>query len=285
MRRPHAHPTTTRLSRLLVVLAGRLIVGAAAHSLPPPGAPVFDITEYGAVPDNATLATAAIQAAVAAAAAAGGGLVRVPPGGAFRTATVRLATGVYLLLPPGAALQGSAVLADYTAIWGGDWDSWDVVHTRNASRTGVLGSADGTAIGGALHGPMWQMIGGYDGSQNQFVPVTWAGQFGCRGECRPRLLVFEDCDDVTVAGVALRDSADWTSLYRRTHNVAVLNVSVWGSQQWPNNDGVDFESCVNVTVRNWTSFTGDDGIVLASGTATTCAHRGRSRRRTRPPRT
>lgn len=42
-------------------------------------------------------------------------------------------------------------------------------------------------------------------------------------------------------------------------------MTVAGSQQWPNNDGVDFESCINVTVRNWVSFTGDDGIVLASG--------------------
>ena len=77
--------------------------------------------------------------------------------------------------------------------------------------------------------------------------------------------MFEDCADVTVAGVRLVDSADWTQLYRRTTDILLENVTVWGSQQWPNNDGVDFESCRNVTVRNWTSFTGDDGIVLASG--------------------
>ena len=239
------------------------LVAASASARPASSVPVFDITDFGAVADNSTLCTGAIQAAIAAATAAGGGLVRVPPGGAFRTATIRLASDVYLVLPAGATLQGSALLSDYMSVSGGDWDSWDVVHTRNASRTGVVGSVDGSgAAGGVLHGPMWQMISGYDASQNQFIPRTWAGQSGCRGECRPRLLVFEDCDDVVVSNVELRDSADWTSLYRRTHNVQLLNVTVWGSQQWPNNDGVDLESCVNVTIRNWTSFTGDDGIVV-----------------------
>jgi len=112
---------------------------------------------------------------------------------------------------------------------------------------------------------MWQMIDHYDANNNQFVPVTWAGSFGCRGECRPRLLVFEDCLNVTVANVRLVDSADWTQLYRRTSNVLLANLSVWGSQQWGNNDGVDFESCTNVTVRDSVFFTGDDGIVLGSG--------------------
>lgn len=29
-------------------------------------------------------------------------------------------------------------------------------------------------------------------------------------------------------------------LYRRSTRVSIENVTVWGSQQWPNNDGVDF---------------------------------------------
>jgi hypothetical protein len=65
--------------------------------------------------------------------------------------------------------------------------------------------------------------------------------------------------------VQLRDSADWTPLYRRVRNVTLEALAVWGSPEWPNNDGVDFESCAGVRVANVSSFTGDDGIVLASG--------------------
>ena len=220
---------------------------------------VFDITDFGAVADNATVCTAAIQAAIDAAAEAGGGLVRVPPGGGFVTATLSLRSHVFLLLPRGATLRGSASLADYTAVSGSDWGSWDVLHTEGASDTGVIGD------GGVLQGPMWQMIDGYDASNSQFVPRRWDGQFGCVGECRPRLVFFADCADVVVRGVQLRDSADWTQLYRRVSNVTLQDLVVWGSQEWPNNDGVDFESCVGVLMRNVSSFTGDDGVVLASG--------------------
>lgn len=220
---------------------------------------VFDIVAYGAVPDNATVNTRAIQSAIDAASAAGGGLVRVPPGGAFVTATLALRDHVFLLLPRGATLRGSALLADYVNVSGANWGAWDVLHTEGARDTGVLGD------GGVLQGPMWQMINGYDEANSQFVPLRWSGQFGCVGECRPRLVFFSDCEDVVVRGVQLRDSADWTQLYRRTINVSLEDLVVWGSQEWPNNDGVDFESCTGVLMRNVSSFTGDDGVVLASG--------------------
>ena len=234
-------------------------------SSPLPPLPTFSIAAYGAVGDNATLNTAAIQATIAAASAAGGGYVLVPPGGAFLTATLHLLSNVYLLVPAGATLQGSAHYANYTAVSGLNWDRWDVLHTNNASNSGIVGSLDGS-MGGTLAGPMWQMIAGYNVDQNQFNPQSWTGgEAGCPGECRPRLVVFEDCANITVANVRLVDSADWTQLYRRTSNILLANVTVWGSQQWPNNDGVDFESCANVLVSNWTSFTGDDGIVFGSG--------------------
>ena len=241
----------------------RLSVAALALARALASPPVFNILRYGAVPDNATLNTAAIQRAIAAAAAVGAEAhVLVPPPGVFKTGALALASNVYLVLPTGATLHGAAALSAYTDVAGGDWDRWDVLHTRGANNTGVLGDAGG---GGTLAGPMWQMISGYDAAQNQLTPVTWAGEHGCRGECRPRLLVFEDCVNVTVANVRLVDSADWTQLYRRTAGVLLANLTVAGSQQWPNNDGVDFESCAGVVVRNSSFFTGDDCIVLASG--------------------
>jgi polygalacturonase len=234
------------------------------------GLRVFNITDYGAVGDNSTINTRAIAATVAAASAAGGGLVRVPPGGAFKTGAVALATDVYLYLPAGAVLLGSANATDYTSVVGGDWGRWDVLHTANASRTGVIGDppgggGGGSGGGGTLQGPMWQMISGYDPAENQLVPVRWAGLDGCVGECRPRLAVFEDCADVVLADVHLADSSDWTTLFRRVTGVTWVNVTVWGSQQWPNNDGVDLESTSEVWFRNVSIFTGDDNIVFASG--------------------
>ena len=229
------------------------IAAAAATSAP------FNIISYGAIGDNKTLNTLSIQSAIDAAAEVGTfdfpSIVLVPSGGVFLTATLSLRSNVWLQVE--GALQGSSVLDDYTAI-STIWDHWDVLHTVNASNTGIFGS-------GALHGPMWQMIASYNPAENQIEPIVWEGAFGCIGECRPRLVYFEDCANVSVSGVSLLDSADWTQLYRRVRNVTLDSITVWGSQQWPNNDGVDFESCEGVRVRNSSFFTGDDSIVLASG--------------------
>ena len=40
----------------------------------------YDVTEYGATPNNGKLDTAAIQSAIDTCAAAGGGIVRIPAG-------------------------------------------------------------------------------------------------------------------------------------------------------------------------------------------------------------
>jgi hypothetical protein len=263
------------MARSVLLLASAAAVAAQSPLIPQfPGQqhwrqysslPLFNITDYGAIGDNHTINTLAIQSAVNAASAALGGLVLIPPIGTFKTATISLADDVYLYIPAGAVLLGSSELSDYTAVSGADWGLWDVVHTINASRTGILGSLTGEGEGGVLQGPMWQMIDHYDPSQNQLEPVTWAGQFGCEGECRPRLVVFEDCADVSLTNIALRDSSDWTTLFRRTNRVLWENVTVWGSQQWPNNDGCDLESVTDAVFRNVSSFTGDDGICLSSG--------------------
>ncbi len=163
-------------------------------------------TDFGAVGDNSTLNTFALQKAIEAAAATpGGALVIVPGPAVYRTGTLYLRSNVYLYFEAGAFLQATANSDDYDA----DWDKWDVVRGEGASNTGLLGSAldaDSPDRGGVV-GPMWNMIASYDAAQDQLVPVMWHGVRGCRGECRPRGVAFVDCVNVTVANVAIRDSA------------------------------------------------------------------------------
>lgn len=163
-------------------------------------------TEFGAVGDNSTLNTFALQKAIEAAAATPGGAIVIIPGPAvYRTGTLYLRSNVYLYFEAGAFLQATANSDDYDA----DWDKWDVVRGEGAVNTGLLGSAldsDSAARGGVV-GPMWNMIASYDAAQDQLVPVMWQGVRGCRGECRPRGVAFVDSVNVTVASVVIRDSA------------------------------------------------------------------------------
>lgn len=72
----------------------------------------FDITDFGASGDGATLNTSAIQAAVDACAENGGGTVHVPAG-VFVSGSIFLKSNIEFHLSPGAVLRGSADLADY----------------------------------------------------------------------------------------------------------------------------------------------------------------------------
>lgn len=78
--------------------------------------PTFNILDYGAVPDNHTICTASIQAAIDGAGGAGGGDVLVPSG-VFKTGTVFLRSAVRLVFSSQGFLQGSWDPADYSEDW------------------------------------------------------------------------------------------------------------------------------------------------------------------------
>jgi polygalacturonase len=94
-------------------LALILIMTPAAISAP--NGFSYNILEYGAVGDGATINTAAIQAAIDVCHDAGGGTVYLPAG-KFLSGTLVLKSNVTLFLDAGAILLGSTQLPDYPAI-------------------------------------------------------------------------------------------------------------------------------------------------------------------------
>jgi polygalacturonase len=120
----------------------------------------MNITDCGAVADNRTLNTAAIQRAIDQVAQAGGGTVIVPPG-IFLTGTIELRSRVTLQLQPGAVLCGSPNLADYrTVAWGQHIDRtpWHLLSAHNCHDVRICGG--GTIDG---NGPaFWEPTVGDD---------------------------------------------------------------------------------------------------------------------------
>ena len=215
--------------------------------------------DCGAVPDNRTVNTAALAACVARARA---GDTLLVPSGVFLTGKVSLRAGQTLRFADGGWLQGSANASDY----GGDWDFWHVVEAVGAADVAIVADARG---GGGIVGPMWQMVKSYDAAAQFYTPVNWQGAAGCVGECRPKNLAIIDSPRALLRGFALRDSADWTMLLRRSSDALVDGLVIRGSQQWGNNDGCDIESGTNITLQNLDIATGDDCIAMRSGNCNT----------------
>jgi len=86
--------------------------GGAAETAESVPRTVFDIREFGAVGDGATLNTRAIQQEIDGCTAAGGGDVLIA-GGRFVTGTIYLKDHVTLHLAAGTVLLGSTQIADY----------------------------------------------------------------------------------------------------------------------------------------------------------------------------
>ena len=230
------------------------------------------IGDWGARAETGYLNTAPIQAAMDHVAAEGGGTVRVPAG-TFLTGALFLPQGVDLLLEKDAVLLGSTRLEDYPR-----------QPTRIEGRVQVwrpaLINAKGCR-GVRIHGE-----GTLDGNGRPFWRAFWQRRAENR-RCtnleveRPRLLYLEDCDDVLVDGIALRDAGFWNLHLYRCRNVTVSNVTIRAphgdppqiagvDQPWdeisieraPSSDGIDVDSCQNVTIRGCTFSVGDDCIAL-----------------------
>ena len=208
---------------------------------------VFDITAFGAKGDGATLNTDAIQRAADACHDAGGGVVRVPKG-VFVTGSVRLKSGVILRIEKDAVLRGSPKIADYAVEtaplhWGAYWKFVNsqfrscLIYAHHAERVGIEG--EGT-------------IDGQGGHERKVFPNAGDSR-------RPMLVRFERCRHVILRGVTLLDPASFTTFFVRSEDIQIENVVV-RSRNSPNGDGLDFDGCRRVRIRDCDLDTGDDAI-------------------------
>lgn len=219
----------------------------------------FNITDYGAVADAATLNTTAIQQAIAAAAAAGGGVVQISAG-TFRSGAIFLQNGVELWLDEGAVLLGSDRIEDYpkrpTRIEG-HFEPWRMalVNAQEMSRVriGGKGRLDGNGV------PFWEAFWRRRKENPQCTNLEVE---------RPRLLFVDRCQDVRVEGLALQDSGFWNFHLYRCRDVVIeglrITIPSAGAKniRGPSTDGIDVDSCQRVTIRRCYISCNDDNIAL-----------------------
>jgi alpha-L-rhamnosidase len=213
----------------------------------------LSIAAVGAVGDGTTLNTAVIQRAIDRLATNGGGTLVIPQG-EFLTGAIFLKPGVNLHLDPGAVLKGSSNIEDYPAMETrieGHTQVWRpaLVNAKNADHLRITGA--GTIQGGGkpFWDAFWQRRLANRLTQNLDVE-------------RPRNLFIQDSKDVRLSGIALRDSGFWNVHLYRCQDVLVEKMDIRAPTRSPSTDGIDVDSCQDVTVRGCYISVNDDNIVL-----------------------
>ncbi|UCE48102.1 MAG: hypothetical protein JSW47_21205, partial [Phycisphaerales bacterium] len=221
----------------------RLVRSSADRDVTAHALPFYSVREYGAVGDNATLDTMAIQKAVDAAADKGGGTVFFPPGD-YLAGTIRLRDNVTIYLESGCTVWGSTNMDDY------DSDHKHLFYAQDTKNIAVCGQG---AING--NGPLFWNNGRLE---------RWL-----RGEIDlPRtsdMIRFDRCQNVVLENIDVLYGAFWNIGFGDCSRITVRAVTMRNGvyeEDGPNTDGINLWNCTRVQISDCDIITGDDCIVV-----------------------
>jgi len=206
---------------------------------PPPSPREFNVLDFGATGDGASLDSPALQRAIDAAAASGPGARVVLPGGRrYLTGQVELRGGIEFHLAAGAELLASTRPEDYGA-------DEALLTAHDAAGLRVTGN-------GRINGRSRAFMKHYDAAGEWWIPADF----------RPKLAVLTGCRDLAVHGITFYHAPLWTLHLVGCKDVLVDGVIIRNELDVPNCDGIDPDHCRNVEIRNCDITCGDDAIVV-----------------------
>ncbi|WP_064685510.1 glycoside hydrolase family 28 protein [Rhizobium bangladeshense] len=191
--------------------------------------------------------TDGLQAAIDDLSASGGGRLELLAG-IHLCRGLRLRSGVDLHLAAGAILRP---LPDYAA-----YAHTTVSVIAEKSDRGMIVARDARRIAltgeGRIEAGCESFIIGDDESVGTFIPA----------EFRPRVVVFEGCDEVEISAITISRSPMWTLHFVDCTDLSVRNVTIENDRRLPNTDGIVLDACRGAIIEDCTISTADDGICL-----------------------
>ncbi len=228
-------------------ILGISLLSAACALLAAPPQPVFDVLDYGAVGNDTTKNTQAIQAAIDAAAGSGGSVYF--HNGIYVSGTIVLKHNMTLYIDSTATLLGSSDTIDYPSHAPANSNAnfgacrKTLIYALNADSVAITGG--GTIDG---HGDLSQWI--MNGNE----------------ATRPSLILIVLSKNIDIERIALKRAAMWTQSYIECDDLTIRNISV-DCNYYGNRDGMDICDCHHVLIEDCTIFGDDDAICLKSGSA------------------
>jgi len=238
----------------LAAVPGATLLPAAAQAAPPPatGTGIYNVRDYGAKGDGATLDTAAVQAAIDACHRDQGGTVLVPAG-SFLIGAVELKSNVTLHIAAEGRLLGTTDGKQYHAIdaiplegdhtlGDGNWALLYAVNARNVTVEGP-GTIDGQ--GAAFRSP------------GRGVPSP----AGLSSHQRPYHLLCYRCENLTVRNLFLTAGAYHSVRIALCSFVHLDGIRIFNRVNH-NNDGFHFISARYLHISNCDVQCQDDACAL-----------------------
>ena len=180
--------------------------------------------------------TAEIQREIDELSAEGGGTLRMPAG-EYVVSSLRIKSGVSLHLDRNAFLYGATNECEYVRYVNKGDTAYSVVYAVGATNVAVVG--EGVVDGrGRLH----------QRYRDHKLCPGWDD------------LYFQDCKNVRVEGVTLRNASSWCCFFRGCDGVVARRVKIFNHCNW-SNDGIDIESS-NVLVEDCDIDSEDDSLVM-----------------------
>lgn len=227
---------------------------------------MYNILDFGAPTDGATLCTDSIQKAIDACHANGGGRVVIPTG-TFVSGSVYLKDNVELHLERGALLKASPDMDDYNPDdaypqnFGSVNEKWRAKHLiiavekKNVAITGFGEiNGNGEAFFEECH------------ETDFYGKYAWRdGVANCKDKevMRPgQLICFVECEHVTLEDITVRDATCWCCFFHGCEHVRIRGICVYNPSYWLNTDGIDIDCCRYVTVSDCIILTGDDSFAI-----------------------
>lgn len=206
----------------------------------------YNVRDFGARPSLTKLSTTAIQAAIDTANRDGGGEVIIPKG-AYTTGTLFLRSNVTIRLEKGVELFGSSDLEN---------DYADVpIATEEPHFSKCLfyslGQENITIIG-------------HPNSE-----INGKGYMFKHSQQRPKLFRIEECKNVRFENVIFKNSGSWCIYFRECDNVNFYKCAIYNKEN-RNNDGMNYDGCSNVTIKDCNIQVEDDAICLKSSVDRAC---------------
>ncbi len=213
----------------------------------------FNILNYGAIGDNSTLNTEAIQKAINACHEKGGGKVIIPKG-TFLSGTIYMKHNVNLHLEAEAILKGSPSFKDYP-------DN-EVKYINSFShRTDRVFGNKALLFGEGVKNISITGSGTIDGSGDS-PEFQLGNDSNFESRSRPCMLLFIDSKNIKVYDLNLRNSAYWLQNYLGCETLHLKGLNIYNHTNF-NQDATDIDAR-NVLIEDCVIDADDDGICLKS---------------------